>query len=129
MQIAMTIIEGIILLAIIVKSFMIFPTLQIHPFSWNWFSPFEFTPALFASSSLIAIFFYYGWDVTMNLSEETKDPNKTPGRAAFWSMIFLIIFFLVFITITLSMLSDAEIQHYNTNIIFAIAEKLFGPTW
>lgn len=26
-------------------------------------------------------------------------------------------------------LSDAEIQQYNTNIIFAIAEKLFGKTW
>jgi amino acid transporter len=31
--------------------------------------------------------------------------------------------------ITLIGLSDAEIQHYNTNIIFAIAEKLFGATW
>ncbi len=65
----------------------------------------------------------------MNLSEETKDSKRTPGRAAFWSMIFLIIFFLTFIVITQLALSDAEIQHYNTNIIFGIAEKLFGKTW
>lgn len=128
-QVMMTIIEGIILLAIIIMSFIVFPDLQLHTFSWNWFSPFNFSPALFASGALVAIFFYYGWDVTMNLSEETKDKNKTPGRAAFWSMIFLIVFFLVFIVITLLGLSDAEIQHYNTNIIFAIAEKLFGQTW
>lgn len=128
-QVIMTIIEGLILLAVIVMSFKVFPTLQAHIFSWKWFSPFEFTPELLANGALVSIFFYYGWDVTMNLSEETKDPNRTPGRGAFWSMVFLIIFFLVFITITLLGLTDAEIQHYNTNIIFAIAEKLFGPTW
>ncbi len=128
-QVLMTVIEGGILLGIIIMSFIVFPHAPLHPFSWNWFSPFSFSPALFASGALVAIFFYYGWDVTMNLSEETKNPNHTPGRAVFWSMVFLIIFFLTFITITLLGLSDAEIQHYNTNIIFAIAEKLLGKTW
>lgn len=125
----MTLIEGVILLAIIVMSFIVFPPIAVHPFSWSWFNPFKFTPELFANGALVAIFFYYGWDVTMNLSEETKDPNRTPGQAAFWSMIFLIVFFLVFIVITLMALSNEEIQHYNTNIIFGIAEKLFGKTW
>jgi amino acid transporter len=125
----MTLIEGVILLIIIVASFIMFPSAPQHPFSWTWFSPFEFSPKLFANGALVAIFFYYGWDVTMNLSEETKDPNRTPGRAAFWSMVFLMTFFLVFIVITLIGLSDSEIQHYNTNIIFAIANKALGPTW
>lgn len=128
-QVIMTLLEGVILLAIIVMSFIMFPSIAAHPFSWSWFSPLAFTPTTFANGALVAIFFYYGWDVTMNLSEETKDSNRTPGRAAFWSMIFLIIFFLVFIVITQLALSDAEIQQYNTNIIFAIAEKLFGKTW
>jgi amino acid transporter len=128
-QVLMTVIEGVILLVIIVAAFMIFPAKPVHAFSWEWFNPFAFTPKAFANGALVAIFFYYGWDVTMNLSEETKDPNRTPGRAAFWSMVFLMIFFLVFITITLLGLSDEEIQHYNTNIIFAIAQKLLGPTW
>jgi len=128
-QVIMTMIEAIILLAIIVMSFIVFPRAPEHAFSWGWFSPLNFTPRLFADGALVAIFFYYGWDVTMNLSEETKDPNRTPGRAAFWAMIFLMSFFIVFIVITLLGLSDAEIQHYNTNVIFAIAEKLFGATW
>ncbi len=128
-QVIMTLIEAVILWAIIVMSFVVFPFNPEHVFSWKWFSPFELSPALFANGALVAIFFYYWWDVTMNLSEETKDSNHTPGRAAFYSMIFLIIFFLVFIVITLLGLSDAEIEHYNTNIIFGIAEKLFGATW
>jgi len=128
-QVLMTIVEGIILLVIIVASFIVFPHTPAHPFSWVWFWPFAFTPKMFANGALVAIFFFYGWDVTMNLSEETRDANHTPGRAAFWSMVFLMAFFLIFIVITQLGLSDAEIQHYNTNIIFAIAEKLFGPTW
>ncbi|CAJ0700724.1 APC family permease [Ralstonia sp. 22086] len=128
-QVLMTIVEGIILLVIIVASFIVFPHTPAHPFSWVWFWPFTFTPQMFANGALVAIFFFYGWDVTMNLSEETRDANHTPGRAAFWSMVFLMAFFLIFIVITQLGLSDTEIQHYNTNIIFAIAEKLFGPTW
>ena len=128
-QIMMTIIEAIILFAIIVMSFVVFPLHPVNAFSWQWFNPFNFSPGTFANGALVAIFFYYGWDVTMNLSEETKDPNKTPGRAAFWSMIFLIIFFLIFICIVQLGLTNEEIQYYNTNIIFAIAEKLFGKTW
>ncbi len=58
-QIIMTVIEGIILLAIIVMSFIVFPPIAAHPFSWSWFSPLAFTPTTFASGALVAIFFYY----------------------------------------------------------------------
>ncbi|MBS0344303.1 MAG: APC family permease, partial [Proteobacteria bacterium] len=128
-QVALTLVEAVILLAIIVAAFMVFPKAPAHLFSWEWFSPLAFSPKTFANGALVAIFFYYGWDVTLNLSEETRDPNRTPGRATFWAMVLLMAFFLVFIAITLLGLSDEEIQHFNTNIIFAIAEKLFGQTW
>ena len=62
----------------------------------------------------------------MNLAEETRDPAITPGRATFYSMIFLILFFLLFIVLILLGLTSAEIVEYNTNIIFALAEKLLG---
>jgi len=124
-QVLMTVLEGFILLAVIVAGFYVFSQNPAHPFSWQWFNPLSFDLKTFAEGSLIAVFFYYGWDVTMNLSEETKNPEKTPGRAAFWSMLFLISFFLVFITLIQLGLTDAEIQHYNTNVIFAVAEKVF----
>jgi amino acid transporter len=41
-------------------------------------------------------------------------------------MIYLTLFFLAFIVIVLLGLSDAEIQHYNTNVIYAVGEKLYG---
>lgn len=128
-QVVMTIVEMIILSIIAVASFMVFPHLAEHPFSWSWFSLTDFTPALFANGALVAMFFYWGWDVVMNLGEETKDPATTPGRGALWAMSYLLLFFVVFIVIVLLGLSDAEIQHYNTNVIYAVAEKLYGNTF
>jgi|GEM_PF-6606131 len=60
----------------------------------------------------------------MNLAEETKDPSNTPGKATFWTMIFLILFFVIFVILILLGLSEQDIAHYNTNVIFALTEKL-----
>ncbi|MBI5400692.1 MAG: APC family permease [Candidatus Yonathbacteria bacterium] len=128
-QVAMTVVEIIILAIIAVASFIVFPKIAEHPFAWNWFSIIGFTPATFANGALVAMFFYWGWDVVMNLNEETKDPEKTAGKGALWAMTYLLIFFVIFIVIVLLGLSDAEIQHYNTNVIYAVAEKLYGNTF
>ena len=36
----------------------------------------------FAAGISLSIFIFWGWDVTLTMNEETKDPEKTPGRAA-----------------------------------------------
>ena len=55
-----------------------------HPPSFIWFSPCAFTPQLCATGALTDIFFYWGWYVMMNLSEETKGGAGTPpARALF----------------------------------------------
>lgn len=125
-QVVMTVVEILILAIIAIASFIVFPHGAEHPFSWEWFSLSDFTPALFANGALVAMFFYWGWDVVMNLGEETKDPAKTAGKGALWAMSYLLLFFVIFIVIVLLGLSDSEIQHYNTNVIYAVAEKLYG---
>ena len=125
-QVLLTSVEILILFVIAAASFVVFPHLAVHPFSWSWFSLANFTPRTFADGALIAMFFYWGWDVVMNLTEETKNPEKTPGKGALWAMTYLLLFFVIFIVIILLGLSDAEIQHYNTNAIYAVADKLYG---
>ncbi len=128
-QVAMTIIEVVILLIIAIASFTIFTHFPVHSFSFDWFSPAHFTLSSFTNGALIGIFFCWGWDVVMNLNEETKDPAITPGRGALWSMVCLLCFFLLFMTIVLLGLTDAEIQEYNTNVIYGVANKLYGHTF
>ncbi len=132
-QISLTLIETLVVLAIIIAAFKQYWGTPAHVPSWEWISLWSFTPSTFATGALTAIFFYWGWDVTMNLGEETKlakaGEAAPAGRGAFWAMINLIVFFILMMVVVLIVLSDDEIAKANTNILFAIAEKLFPAPW
>ncbi len=129
-QVTLTIIETAIVFALIGAAFYQYWGAPAHPPSWSWIAPTSFTPQLFATGALTAIFFYWGWDVTMNLGEETKDGEPSPaGQGAFWAMINLILFFIIMMIVVLIVLTDEEIAKANTNVLYAIADKLFSPPW
>jgi amino acid transporter len=129
-QITLTIIETVIVLALIIGAFYQYWGRPAHMPEWSWISPFSFTPLTFATGALTAIFFYWGWDVTMNLGEETQDGDPMPaGRGAFWAMINLILFFVIMMIVVLIVLTDDEIAKANTNVLYAIADKLFPKPW
>ena len=132
-QLALTAIETAVIFALIIGAFIQYGDQPAHPPSLIWFSPFSFTPQLFATGALTAIFFYWGWDVTMNLSEETKagdtDKPHAASQGAFWAMVNLILFFIIMMIVVLIVLSDEEIASANTNVLYAIAEKLFPKPW
>ncbi|WP_448851491.1 APC family permease [Corynebacterium sp. 335C] len=53
------------------------------PVSWQWFSPFDLPDfSTVAAGVSLSIFMFWGWDATLTLNEETKDPHHTPGRAS-----------------------------------------------
>jgi len=132
-QLILTGVETAVIFALIAGAFIQYGSTPVHPPSFIWFSPFAFTPQLFATGALTAIFFYWGWDVTMNLSEETRtgDPEKAhpASLGAFWAMINLILFFIIMMIVVLIVLSDEEIAKANTNVLYAIANKLFPAPW
>ena len=62
------------------------------PFSWEWLNPFAFTDFHgFTEAVLLALFIYWGWDTCLALNEETKDPKRTPGRAALLTTVILLV--------------------------------------
>lgn len=64
-------------------------------FDWNWFNPAQLTSwSGFMEAVLLALFIYWGWDTCLALNEETKNPRKTPGRAALSSIVVLIILYV-----------------------------------
>lgn len=128
-QILMTGIEVVILAAITIGGIVKFMDYPAHHFSLSWLSLSQFTPTTFANGALTAVFLYWGWDVTLNLTEETRDAANIAGRGAFWSMLLIMLIFISFTITALLVLSDYEIQHASTNILFAIADKIFPRPW
>src|SRR5215831_4953977 len=66
------------------------PAESIHP-SWSWLNPSGLPFSAFASGLILMVFIYWGWDTALSINEETKNPNKTPGRAAILSTVILVI--------------------------------------
>lgn len=133
-QVILTGLETAVVFALIIAAFIQYAAKPAHAPSFIWFSPWSFTPQVFATGALTAIFFYWGWDVTMNLTEETKDgapgDSMSPaGKGAFWAMVNLILFFCIMMIVVLIVLTDDEIATANTNVLYAIANKLFPKPW
>lgn len=128
-QVVMTGIEILVLVLIVAVAAIKFGGAPVHSFSLKWFSVAEFTPQLFSTGALTALFFFWGWDVTVNLNEETKDSSRAPGRGAMWAMIIVLLLFISFASVTLMVLTDQEIEQSSTNIVFAVADKLFPKPW
>jgi len=60
-------------------------------FAWSWLNPFAVPSAsAFINGVLLMLFIYWGWDTAVSVNEETKEPDKTPGRAAVLSTIILL---------------------------------------
>jgi amino acid transporter len=132
-QVILTGLETIVVFALIIAAFQQYGGKPAHIPSLIWISPFSFTPQVFATGALTALFFYWGWDVTMNLGEETKsgESHEThpASKGAFWSMVNLILFFIIMMIVVLIVLTDEEIATANTNVLYAVADKLFPKPW
>lgn len=129
LQMLMTGFEILILIGLISLGTMKYIHTPMHAFSLSSLSLTHFTPDLFAAGSISAIFLYWGWDVTLNLNEETKNTQHIPGVGAFWSIVLLILIFISFTIVCLLVLSDEELQKAGTNVIFAVADKLVPRPW
>jgi amino acid transporter len=128
-QTVMTSFELVVLLGLTILALVKFgPALKAH-FSWSVFAPQAFTLSSFASGAVIALFFFWGWDVALNVSEETPDSSRTPALAAGIALMVIVTAFMTFALVTLATLSEAEIRASGANVVFAVAEKLIPRPW
>ncbi|MER5182996.1 APC family permease [Streptomyces sp. NPDC002896] len=100
-----------------------------RPFDWSWlgFSHFDGVGG-FASGALIAAFYYWGWDVTSNLSEETRDSRRTTGLAGLIGIGIVFLLFEVFTIAVNVILTDKQIQANDANVLAALGEEIW-PGW
>ncbi|GGI96272.1 APC family permease [Streptomyces brasiliensis] len=100
-----------------------------HAFDWSWlgFGQFDGLPG-FASGALIAAFYYWGWDVTSNLSEETRNSRRTTGLAG---LIGIGVVFLLFEAFTIAVniiLTSSQISSNEANMLAVLGEEVW-PGW
>ena len=127
-QVIMSTIEvGLLLLFGVLAIFHSHP---VHPFSWHWFAwsnPFG-SKSVFFAGALLAAFYYWGWDVTANLNEETKGSKKTPGQGAIIGMIITFLLFEVFTVGSNMVLTDKQVSDNAANVLGVLGQEVWKGT-
>lgn len=120
-QVVMTTVELLILTIVLVAAFVHTGVSGMaNPFSWSWFG-FGYTPSAFSASALMVVFFYWGWDVTSNLSEETVNGGENAGNGGFSSIFITIAYYIGFTVAALFLFSLRDARNLTDNIIYNIA--------
>src|SRR6478752_4920284 len=98
----------------------------------SWFNPFAGDFASFFNGITLMIFIYWGWDTAVSVNEETKDPTRTPGRAAVISTLLLLVTYAL---VTISAQSFAGVgdtgiglgnPDNSSDVISVLGKAVFG---
>lgn len=126
-QKVMTTIEVLALIIIAIGAYVKFGVQPVNQFSFAWFAPGGLNT--FMAGALVAVFYYYGWDVTSNLTEETVDRSKAPGYGGVFGMIGIFILFeLLQIGFQMGMTPE-QISDASTNLLPKFGEMIFPRPW
>ncbi len=126
-QIVMSCIELFLLL--LFAALAIFHGHHVHAFSWHWFSPGIFDGQKgFVAGALVAAFYYWGWDVTANLNEETKSAKRTPGLGAIVGIFVVFLLFEIFTVATNMVLTASQINNNPADVLSVLGQEVWHGT-
>ncbi|MCY0897461.1 MAG: APC family permease [Firmicutes bacterium] len=96
------------------------------PFSWSWFGFAGFKGLSgFAAGALVAAFYYWGWDVSANLNEETQNASRTPGQGGLWGVLIVFLLFQVFTIATNVTLPGKVIEANSANVLSVLGQAIW----
>lgn len=107
------------------------PAQAVRP-AWSWLWPSGISASALVTATLIAVFLYWGWDTAVAVNEESRDPEKTPGRAAVLSTVLLL---TTYATVSVAIIAFAGVGNSgaglgnpdNADDIFAaLGAEVFG---
>jgi amino acid transporter len=129
-QRVMTSIEAIALLTLAIGALVKFSAAPQNAFSLNWFSPAAFgNLQTFMAGMLVAVFYYFGWDVSANVAEETQDSNAAPGNSGVIGMIGIVtLFLLIQVSVQMGMSADM-IEKNGANLLAALGDAILPRPW
>jgi amino acid transporter len=107
------------------------PAHSIRP-SIEWLNPFHIHPiGALSAGMLLAVFIYWGWDTAVTVNEEAKDTRRTPGRAALWSTIVLLLIYVI-VSAAAQAVHGVGFLTSGSNIddvLNALGTAVFGSPW
>lgn len=126
----MTAIEVIALTAITIGAIIKFGSHPVNPFSWDWFLPTGFPDfSTFMAGMLIAIFYYFGWDVSSNVAEETHGEHTTPGVGGLFG-VFGVIAMMLIVTVAIELgLTVDQVNENAAAVLPALGNAVLPAPW
>jgi amino acid transporter len=107
----------------------VFHTHHAADFEWSWLGLGNFHGMSgFASGALVAAFYFWGWDVSSNLSEETRNSRRTTGLAGLIGVGIVFLLFEVFTIAVNVILTSRQIEENDANVLGALGEEIW-PGW
>ncbi len=103
--------------------------------SLSWFNPLNITDSsgafdfsALSAAILLAVFIYWGWDSAVSVNEETKDPAKTPGRAAVISTVILL---LTYAVVAVAAIAYGGIDNLagSDDVLGVLGSEVLGGGW
>jgi amino acid transporter len=126
----MTGIEIISLLALTVGAIAKFFAQPVQAFSWQWLSPTAFGSfETFMAGMLVAVFYYFGWDVSSNVAEETRGTHSTPGYSGVFGMIGVFLLFQMMQILVIIGMSPADIDQAGANLLGVLGDAVLPRPW
>jgi len=101
-------------------------------FDLDWFSPSGLTLSAFIAGLSGSIFAFWGWDTALTVNEESKDSDKTPGRAALLCVVSILLTYLL-VAVSLQMYAGVGTdglglgnEDISDNVFGALARPVLG---
>ena len=128
-QSSMIVIELAVLAFIGGASLLQLGAVGARQFDWTSFSLAGLDADSFIKGGVISLFLFWGWDISLNLAEETRDGHRASGLGAVLAMLILILIFTGAHAVALVALDPAQIAAAGSNLIFVVADTLFPRPW
>jgi amino acid transporter len=112
----------------------IIKVLVSHPhhsiaFSMTWLDPFHIHGWNAVASGLaLGVFFFWGWDTALNLTEESKNSTHIPGRAGLISMWLLLFVFVLNFIAAQMLLGPKAVAAQGSQVLFYFGQQ-FAGSW
>jgi amino acid transporter len=126
---AEVIILGIFAVVALLKVYFSSPHGAVDP-SFSWINPLDIkSSSALADGIIVAVFIYWGWDSTVTVNEETEDSTETPGKAALWATVILVLLYVVD-SVAAQAYHGANFLSNNSDDVFkALGGDVLGSPW